>query len=493
MNDDFKSIKPKETQQGSSFHFARTKILCTLGPATSDKAVIAQMIRAGMDGVRLNFSHGTHAFFDNIFFNVHEACKSESTSLAVLADLQGPKIRIGNLSKPEIEIKSGDTLRITIDDIDGTSEMVSTSYKLLADDAKTGDRILIDDGLIRLTVTDLEERTVVCRIDNGGVLKPKKGMNLPGMVLSTPSVTEQDLINLAYIYENHRVDFVALSFVRRASDITGLRSWMNERGVNTPIIAKIEMQEAVDNFEEILQVSDGIMVARGDLGVEMNPQDVPLIQKNIITRCNAVGKLVITATQMLESMVNNPIPTRAEASDVANAVWDGTDVVMLSAETSVGKFPVRTVEIMNNIVRNAGVHEYWNRVVEYDYIHDGFDRLFDSVNKGIVQMSREVGASAVVVFSELGRTARRLSKYRPQSRIIAISDKFETMNNLCLYWGVSSLFMPDLDRDSEILIPEASKLIVELGLAKKGDVVIFTSGTPVAETGRANKLKIFII
>lgn len=451
------------------------------------------MIRAGMDGVRLNFSHGSWESFDNLYYAIHEACKAESTSLAVLADLQGPKIRIGKLSQPEVEIKTGDTIRISIEDLEGNAEVVSTSYKLLVNDAKVGDTILIDDGLLKLVVASKEERAVVCEIINGGTLKPKKGMNLPGMALSTPSVTAQDLKNLEYIFTKHRVDYVALSFVRSASDITNLRTWMKERGFSAPIISKIEMKEAVNNFEAILAVSDGIMVARGDLGVELPPQEVPLIQKNIIKRCNATGKLVITATQMLESMVNNPIPTRAEASDVANAVWDGTDVVMLSAETSVGKYPVRAVETMNDIVENAGNHAYWNRIVNYDEPVEFTDKLFDSVNKGIVQMSREVGATAIVVFSELGRTARKLSKYRPNARIIAISDKFETMNKLCLYWGVSSLFMPDLTRDSEILIPEASKMIKQLGLANQGDVVIFTSGTPVAETGRTNKLKIFII
>jgi pyruvate kinase len=479
--------------QGSNFLFARTKILCTLGPATADKAVIGEMIKAGMDGVRLNFSHGSYEFFDNLFFNIHEACVNESTSLAVLADLQGPKIRIGELSEPEIEITNGDSITITVRDIKGTKEIVSTSYKLLAQDAKVGDIILIDDGLIKLIVTSKTEDSVICKIVNGGTLKPKKGMNLPGMHLSTPSVTEQDLKNLEYVFKKHRVDFVALSFVRSASDITKLRAWMSERGFDAPIISKIEMKEAVDNFEWILKVSDGIMVARGDLGVEMAPHEVPLIQKNIIKRCNAAGKLVITATQMLESMVHNPIPTRAEASDVANAVWDGTDVVMLSAETSVGKFPVRTVETMNQIVRSAGLHANWTRAIKFDDSDEFEDQLFDSVNKGIVQMSKEVDAAAIVVFTEKGRTAQKLSKYRPNARIIAISDQFNTMNKLCLYWGVSSMFMPDLSRDSEELIAEATEIITETGHVKKGDVVIYTSGAPVSETGRTNKLKIFVI
>src|SRR5664280_973484 len=255
------------------------------------------------------------------------------------------KIRVGELETPEVELVTGETIEITVDDIKGNKKIISTSYKSLVDDANEGDPILIDDGLIRLRIRDERKRSVICLIENGGILKPKKGMNLPGMKLSTPSVTEKDFRDLEFALR-HRVDYVALSFVRSAHDIIHLRDWMRARDKVLPIIAKIEKKEGVDCFEEILETADGIMVARGDLGVEMHPQDVPIIQKNIIKRCNAVGKMVITATQMLESMIVNPIPTRAEASDVANAVWDGTDVVMLSGETSVGKFPFKAVQMM---------------------------------------------------------------------------------------------------------------------------------------------------
>ncbi|MBE2281660.1 MAG: pyruvate kinase [Ignavibacteriaceae bacterium] len=479
--------------QGSNLNFARTKILCTLGPATSSPATLVKMIKAGMDGVRLNFSHGNFDFFDNLFLSVHEACVEESTSLAILADLQGPKIRIGELSEPEIQIFDGDEIELTIDEVLGTNKVVSTSYKPLPSDARINDVILIDDGLIKLTVSAINERSVVCKVVDGGVLKPKKGMNLPGMRLSTPSLTQKDIDNLNYLYTKHRVDFIALSFVRNASDIIELRQWINKRGYNTPIIAKIEKPEAVDNLDEILKVSDGLMVARGDLGVEMKAQEVPLIQKMIIKKCNEAGKIVITATQMLESMISNPVPTRAEASDVANAVWDGTDVVMLSGETSVGKFPIKTVETMNQIVRNAGSHFDFNRTLNFESPSNFEGQLFESVNKAIVTMSREVKASAIVVFTENGRTARGISKFKPEAKVIAISGKFETMNNLCLKWGVTSIFMKDIERDSNILISEATKMILETGLVEHGDVVIFTSGTPVSAKGRTSTLRIFVV
>ena len=324
--------------------FAKTKILCTLGPATDSAEMISKLVLAGVDGVRLNFSHGNYEFFEKLLNNIHESCTVEKIPLAVLVDLQGPKIRVGELSEPEIELTSGNDIEITIRDVVGTEKLISTSYKELVSDAVVGDPVLIDDGLIRLRIAAMTEDSVICKIENGGTLKPKKGMNLPGMKLSTPSITEKDFRDLEFILK-HRIDYIALSFVRKPEDITILKSWLKERNSEIPVIAKIEKREAVDRFDEILEEADGIMVARGDLGVELPASEVPVIQKEIIRKCNAVGKLVITATQMLDSMIHNPVPTRAEASDVANAVWDGTDVVMLSGETAVGKYPVRTVSI----------------------------------------------------------------------------------------------------------------------------------------------------
>ena len=308
--------------------FTKTKILCTLGPSTYTSEEIKKLILAGLDGVRLNLSHGDYDFYKKVFDNIHNACVDEKTPLAVLVDLQGPKIRIGELIRPEIEIKTGEKIEITTENIKGDNKRIYASYENLPSDAQIGDKVLINDGLIRLRITEKKANSITCLIENGGTLKPRKGMNLPGMKLSTPSVTEKDFHDLEFVLQ-HRVDYIALSFVRSASDITTLRDWLKSKNYNKPIIAKIEKKEALDDFDKILEAADGIMIARGDLGVEVPPQEVPVIQKDIIKKCNSVGKPVITATQMLESMIDNPIPTRAEASDVANAVWDGTDTIML--------------------------------------------------------------------------------------------------------------------------------------------------------------------
>jgi pyruvate kinase len=441
-----------------------------------------------MDGIRLNFSHSNYDFYAALYGEIDKACEDVKTPLAVLMDLQGPKIRIGELTEPEIEITSGDTIEITIEEVIGTKDLISTSYKPLPKDAKINDPILIDDGLIRLKITGKKSNSVICLIEEGGILRPKKGMNLPGMFLSTPSVTEKDFNDIEFAL-NYRVDYIALSFVRSAKDILHLRQWLKDKNQIRPIIAKIEKKEAVDNFDEILDAADGIMVARGDLGVELLPQEVPIIQKMIIKRCNAVGKLVITATQMLESMIHNPIPTRAEASDVANAVLDGTDTVMLSGETSIGKFPIQTVKIMNDIILKT--EPYFQPLEDNEFIipTDLEENLFDATGKAISAISRQVNASAIVVFTIKGRTARNLAKFRSRSRIIAVSNSFETMNNLCLRWGVTSIFMEDIDKE-HIIIDKAKKVILDARLVKEGDIVIFTAGAPYSEKSRVNWLRI---
>ena len=470
--------------------FAKTKILCTLGPATDSTEMIRKLIQAGADGVRLNFSHGSYEFFEKLLDSIDETCSEEKTPLAVLADLQGPKIRIGELSQPEIELETGNNIEITTENVKGTQQLISTSYPSLANDASVGDPVLIDDGLIRLRIIKKKDKSVICNIENGGTLRPKKGMNLPGMKLSTPSITEKDFNDLEFIL-NHRVDYIALSFVRRAEDITILKAWLKERNSEIPVIAKIEKREAVDSFDDILEAADGIMVARGDLGVELPASEVPVIQKEIIKKCNSVGKLVITATQMLESMIHNPVPTRAEASDVANAVWDGTDVVMLSGETSVGKYPVRAVNFMNDILRNAEKHLF-SHLVKFKIPEKVEENLFDSVGKAVVSMSRQINASAITAFTYKGRTAGNLSKFRPEAKIIAISNDFDTMNKLCLRWGIIPVHMDEIDKE-HIAVDKAKKLIVSEGYVKEGDVVIFTAGAPYSEKSRANWLRFEII
>ena len=310
------------------------------------------------------------------------------------------------------------------------------------------------------------------------------------MKLSTPSVTEKDFKDLEYCIK-HRIDYIALSFVRKASDITHLKEWLKRKNFEKPVIAKIEKKEAVDNFDEILKIADGIMVARGDLGVELPPQEVPVIQKEIIKKCNASGTLVITATQMLESMIHNPIPTRAEASDVANAVWDGTDVVMLSGETSIGKYPIKTVQIMNDIIRNSELHSPVH-AINFEIPINIEENLFDSMGKAIVEVSRQVNAAAIVAFTFKGRTARNLAKFRPKAKIIALSNSFDTMNNLCLRWGVTSIFCDEIDKE-HIVIDKAKKLILEEEHVKEGDVIIFAAGAPYSEKSRVNWIRFEVI
>ncbi len=470
---------------------AKTKILATLGPATQNVEAIRKLILAGIDGVRLNLSHGSYEIFEEVFNSIHTACLEENSPLAVLVDLQGPKIRIGELEQSSINLITGNSIEITIEDIKGNEKIISTSYKQLVNDAVIGDPILINDGLIRLKVIQKKSNSLICEIVNGGVLTPKKGMNLPGMNLSTPSITKKDFNDLEFVLK-HRVDYIALSFVRSADDVFELKNWLAAKGKTLPVIAKIEKKEAVDNLLEIINAADGVMVARGDLGVELPPQEVPVLQKSIIKQCNALGKLVITATQMLESMINSPIPTRAEASDVANAVWDGTDVVMLSAETSVGQFPFRTVQMMNDIIIKAEQHfedRIKNHFIKPDTLQEN---LFDSVGKAIVEISKQINAQAIVVFTFEGRTARIISKYRPDSKIIAISNRFETMNNLCLRWGVTSIYREKIDKE-HIAIDDAKELIINAGLAAKGDLVIFTAGAPYSEKSRANWLRFEVI
>lgn len=467
--------------------FAKTKILCTIGPATSAPDKLEKLLLQGIDGIRFNFSHVDYNFFEELYSNIDTITKKLDTPLAVLVDLQGPKIRIGNLEKPEIEIETGEFIEISVNDCVGTKNKICCSYKPLVNDAKVGDPILINDGLIRLRVDEKKENSLICYIEIGGTLKPKKGMNLPGMNLSTPSLTEKDYKDLEFALK-HRVDYVALSFVRKASDITELREWLHKHNADLPIIAKIEKKEAVDCIDDIIDVTDGIMIARGDLGVELPPQEVPVLQKLIIKKCNSVGKLVITATQMLESMIENPIPTRAEASDVANAVWDGTDAVMLSGETSIGKYPLKAVKIMNDIVCNTELH--LNPISEslFKIPIQPEENLFDSIGRAITAMSRQIDAKAISIFTIKGRTAALFSKFKPKAKIIAFSNNNETINKLCLVWGIQPMYLHDIDKEN-IAIDKAKELILKEGFVNKGDVVIFTAGTPYPDKSRANWIK----
>ena len=471
--------------------FAKTKILATLGPSTDTAEKLQALVDAGCDAFRLNFSHGSNQFFENIFNLINDLCVIKSVPIPILIDLQGPKIRIGELSQPEISIVKDDFIEITTDTIEGTKEIISTSYKKLPVDAQLGETILIDDGLIRLEVKEKKERSVICKIIAGGILKPRKGMNLPGMKLTTPSVTEQDFENLQFALK-HRVDFIALSFVRESEDITHLRSWLKEKGFNKPIIAKIEKPEAIRNFESILKEADGIMVARGDLGVESTPQLVPVFQKRIINRCNAAGKLVITATQMIESMISNPIPTRAEASDIANAVWDGTDVVMLSGETSVGKYPVEAVKMMNDILLTTEAQTTFNHEIKFDIPKDLTENLYDSMAHAHKNISEQVGAAALVIFTHEGRKAKGTAKFRPNATIFAFSDSFDSCNTLNLYWGIRPLYLENIDNEDEA-VENALNILIKKEYVESGDLLIFAAGRPHLDKERKSWMRFTIV
>jgi pyruvate kinase len=471
--------------------FAKTKILATLGPATDSIGKIRALVDAGCDAFRLNFSHGSYPFFENIFNLINELCVDKSLPIPILIDLQGPKIRIGELSKPEIPISKGDLIEITIEEIQGTKEIISTSYKELPKDAQIGETILIDDGLIRLEVKEKKEGSIICKVMAGGILKPKKGMNLPGMKLTTPSVTAKDLENLEFALK-HRADFIALSFVREPKDITSLRNWLRERGYDKPIIAKIEKPEAIQNFNAILEEADGIMVARGDLGVELAPQLVPVFQKRIIKKCNAIGKLVITATQMLETMISNPVPTRAEASDIANAVWDGTDVVMLSGETSVGKYPVEAVKMMNNILLTTEAQPAFRHEIQFEIPKDLSDNLYDSMAHAHKNIAEQVGAAALVIFTHEGRKAKGTAKFRPGSAIFAFSDSFDTCNTLNLHWGIRPFYLENIDNEDEA-VENSLNLLIKKNCVQTGDLLIFAAGRPHLDKERRSWMRFTIV
>jgi len=468
--------------------FVKTKILATIGPSSDSEESLSSLVDEGVNAFRLNFSHGDKDYFTELFKRIHNVCEKKKLPIAIIQDLQGPKIRVGKLESEFVLLETDNSIEITVEDIIGNKNIISTSYKTLIKDAKIGDTILIDDGLIKLEVVEKKENSLVCKIIIGGILKPKKGMNLPGMQLSEPSVTLRDKENMEFAFKD-RVDYVALSFVRHQNDIIDLKKWMAEKGFQKPIIAKIEKPEAVENFEEILKVADGIMIARGDLGVELAPQLVPIIQKNIIQRCNSVGKLVITATQMLESMMNNPIPTRAEASDVANAVLDGTDVVMLSGETAAGKYPLTTIKIMKSILSSTEPQTQFQTKVKYEIPTNQVDNIFDATGKSFAEIANQVNVSAIVVFTHLGRKARTIAKFRPAAPIFAFSDSFETLNILNLYRGITPFYLENIKyKDKSIDL--AKEFLINNKLCETGDLILFTAGAPITDNTRTSWIQI---
>jgi len=454
---------------------SKAKILATLGPASRDQTVIESLLRAGANGVRINMSHGTHEDQAEYIVRARAAAKSLKRPLAVLVDLSGPKIRTRQLKdgKP-ITLKAGHTFTLTTADIIGDEKRVATNYPDLPRVVKPGTRLLLDDGAIALMVESTTMTEVICRVINGGALGERKGINLPGVSLPIDSLTEKDLADLKWAVEQN-VDYIALSFVRTAEDCWRAQSLIREAGGRAPLVAKIEKAEAIDHLDEIIATADAVMVARGDLGVETSVELVPVYQKRIIAKAMQAGKMVITATQMLQSMVTNPRPTRAEASDVANAVWDGTDALMLSNETASGLYPVPAVETMCRIIESAEA----GRGPEPDKIAKWAGRQSGRVSRALCEAAafaaEEMGTRVTVVLTESGLMARRLSALRPEQRIIALTNSQEVQNELALIWGVESLLAPHADTTEEML-KLGEKTLLESGAVEKGEMIVIMAG-----------------
>ncbi len=465
--------------------FVRTKTLCTIGPATQSLQMLKRLIKEGMNAARLNFSHGSHEDHIRMYKKIRKAGQELDVFVPVIQDLQGPKIRVGNLSQPEIRLKRGNTIRITTKNIKGTSEVLPTTYKNLPKDVQKNDSILLDDGLIKLTVEKVKTNEVICKIIEGGIIKPNKGINLPGVNVSSPTLTKKDRedikLGIALGF-----DYVALSFVRSSNDIRLLRRAMSQYGKVVPIIAKIERPEAVDAIEDIIREADAVMVARGDLGVEMPSEDVPLIQKMIINKCNRIGKPVITATQMLESMIEKPTATRAETSDVANAVLDGTDVVMLSGETSIGKHPVAAVKTMNTILKKTEAALTFSYKTQREIQSD---IAAEAVGRAACILSEQVGAAAIVPITHGGTTARILAKHRPRAIILAATANKDTAHRLNLVWGVQPLLISRL-ADTDTTLENIESEIADSRKFKKGSYVVYTAGMPMRIMGKTNMVKV---
>jgi pyruvate kinase len=467
----------------------RAKIVCTLGPATSSPEMIDRLIAAGMDVARLNFSHGTHAEHARRVEWVRRASGKYEKSIAVLADLQGPKIRTGKLTggKP-VELRAGQKFTISTDGRPGDARGVSTTYRRLPREVRKGDRILLADGLLELRVTAVRGQSVVTEVVHGGELGEHKGINLPGVKLRVAALTAKDHRDLVFAL-SLGVNYVALSFVRTAADVRAAQAAIQRAGKDTPVIAKLEKPEAIDNLEEILGVADGVMVARGDLGVEMNPEKVPVVQKRIIQLAREARIPVITATQMLESMTHNPRPTRAEASDVANAIFDGTDAVMLSGETANGEYPLEAVKMMDRIIREA---ESLGREVPLQQHHGQALSVAEAVCEAVSHAAGELHLKVIAVFTESGSTARLIAKYRPRPPVIAFSPLQETRRRLSLLWGVTPRRIEQVD-NIDSLAKLAEKRLLEEGYVKRGDIVGIVAGTPLGRRGTTNFMKLHLI
>ncbi|MFY0405770.1 pyruvate kinase [Solicola sp. PLA-1-18] len=462
----------------------RAKIVCTLGPATDPEGKLLELAEAGMDVARLNMSHGDHPDHAMRYDQVRAATDTTGKAIAILADLQGPKIRLGRFAEGPVDLKVGDTFVITIDDVLGDTERCSTTYKGLPGDVNVGDQILIDDGRVGLRATAVSDTDVTCVCEVSGRLSNNKGINLPGVAVSVPAMSEKDIDDLRWALRQG-VDFIALSFVRSAADAADVHKIMDEEGVTRPIIAKIEKPQAVENLDEIMDAFDGVMVARGDLGVELPLEQVPIVQKRIVEKARRNAKPVIVATQMLESMITSPRPTRAEASDVANAILDGADAVMLSGETSVGEYPVETVETMARIISSTE-DEGLPLMAAYTWKPRTRSGI---ICRAAADVAESIDARYIVCFTTIGGSARRMTRYRSPVQVLAFTPVPVVRSQLALSWGVETFLVPEVDHTDEMVL-QVDRALYESGRLKEGEEVVIVAGSPPGIPGSTNAVRI---
>ena len=470
----------------------KTKIVCTIGPASESEEMLEKLMNAGMNVARLNFSHGSHEEHKARIDTIRKVAKRLNKTIGLLLDTKGPEIRTHNMKDGLIVLEKGKEVIVSMNEVEGTPEKFSVTYENLINDVNIGSYILLDDGLVELQVKEInkDKGEVKCDILNTGELKNKKGVNLPGVKVNLPGITDKDADDIRFgIKEN--VDFIAASFGRRPSDVLDIRQILEEEKAEITIFPKIENQEGIDNIEEILEVSDGLMVARGDMGVEIPPESVPMVQKDLIRKCNKLGKPVITATQMLDSMQRNPRATRAEASDVANAIYDGTDAVMLSGETAAGQYPEEAVKTMRNIAVSAEAAQDYKKLLS-DRTKLVETSLVNAIGVSVAHTALNLNVKAIVAATESGSTARTISKYRPHSDIIAVTPSEKTARQCAIVWGVNPV-VKEGRKTTDALLNNAVATAVETGRVSNGDLIIITAGVPTGEKGTTNMMKIHLV
>lgn len=468
----------------------KTKIVSTIGPASDDFNILKELIQNGLNIARLNFSHGDFNEHGLRIDNIKRIREELNLPIAIMLDTKGPEIRTGKFKNGGVELKEGQTYTITTREIEGDETICSVTYKDLPKDVEKGFHILIDDGLISMKVVDVSGEDIKCIVENSGILKDQKGVNVPGAKLNLPALTQKDKDDIEFGIKKG-IDMIAVSFVRKAADVLAIRKLLekNDAG-HVIIISKIESREGVENIDEIIKVSDGIMVARGDLGVEIPIEDIPIVQKKIIEKCNKAGKAVVTATQMLDSMIRNPRPTRAEVTDVANAILDGTDAIMLSGETAQGKYPVAALKTMASIAEK--IESYVSYKKNGDKTLDCNISITNAISHATCETAKDIGASAIITPTKSGYTARMVSRYRPFAPIIAITHDEGVARRLSIVWGVYPLYSPKVNSTDE-MIEVSIETALKAGLVRNGDIVVITAGIPVDMTGTTNMLKVHIV